>query len=234
MKKLSSPFELIKKSLDLFFEKENFLYFLKVYMWLVPFEAFFLFQNYFVSVQSKVLNVTDNYLVLAKYPWFFTAVILVNIGYLVASVLISIAGVKAVQGVTTGKTLPTKEIFEYARKKFWLFAALTIILSLIELGGIILLVIPGIVFAVWYSFAKFIMIIEGKGIKASLKASKSLVTGRFWKVFGRIIVFTLFSILIQIFFSLVPYGMGPILSRLFEALIVLPLFLLYKELLSVS
>lgn len=230
MKELSSPVTLIKESFNIFFEKKNLIYFIKIYALLIPFQLFFLYQNYFVATKSKALGVTDATSVLNSYPWFLGTVITVNIIFVIVSFLVSMAGIKAVSGVVVKKAIPFKELFRTSLKRLWPFSLLAIVLTLIEIGGILLLIIPGIIFAVWYGFARFILVTEGKGVKESLSASKKLVEGRFWKVLGRMAVFVVFGLLIQIVFAAVPYGIGALIAQLFEALIVLPSFLLYKEL----
>ncbi len=227
---LSSPIDLIKKSFDIFFEKNNFIFFLKIYAWLLPFEIFFLYQNYFVSSQAKILNTTDSSLVLSKYPWFLAIVILVNILFLLTSAGVEIGAIKSVAAVSIRKSLSIREVFSFIRRKFFLFILLTILLLLIEVGGIILLIIPGIIFAIWYGFAKFTFVDQDLNVIESLKASRKLVKGRFWKVLGRTVVFIVFALLFQIVFAFIPYGIGSILVVLFGALLMLPSFLLYKEL----
>lgn len=50
------------------------------------------------------------------------------------------------------------------------------------LGGFVLLIIPGLVFAVWFTFSQISVILDGKrGIEA-LSFSRSLVQGRFFEV----------------------------------------------------
>jgi hypothetical protein len=59
------------------------------------------------------------------------------------------------------------------------------------LGGTLLLIIPGIIFAVWYSFTSYAVIFEVlKGLNA-MRASKSLVVGRWWPILWRLAVATL-------------------------------------------
>lgn len=58
----------------------------------------------------------------------------------------------------------------------------SLIQGLIMLGGFLLVIIPGIVFTVWFAYAQEAVIIDGKrGIEA-LTASRELSRGRFFKV----------------------------------------------------
>ena len=63
-----------------------------------------------------------------------------------------------------------------------------------------------------------------------LSLSKQLVKGSFWKVFGRLFIFGLFNILVQILALFVPFGIGSIVVTIVGALFFIPLYLLYEEL----
>jgi hypothetical protein len=74
------------------------------------------------------------------------------------------------------------------------------------------------------------MIEKGLGVKQALLKSKELVKGIYWKMLGRLIVFGAFAMIVQMILSVVPYGLGSIISSLCGGLYMLPLYLLYKEL----
>ncbi len=230
MKKLSSPIALIKKSFDIFFEKQNFISFLKIYAWLLPFQIFFLYQNFFLTTQSKVLNTTDTSLILSKNTAFLIVVIIVNLLFFVASAWAGILGIKMIIAINAGKPPSVKKIYQSTWKRLLPFLVLQVFQSFLVGLGLILLIIPGIILAVWYSFSRLIFVDKEAGAIESLKMSKSLVKGRFFPVFGRLIVFGAFGILFELFFASVPYGIGSVVSLLFGALLLLPAFLLYREL----
>jgi hypothetical protein len=56
-----------------------------------------------------------------------------------------------------------------------------------------------------------------------------MVKGIFWKILGRLIVFGAFMILIEAILSVIPYGVGAIVTSLCGGLFMLPVYLLYKE-----
>jgi hypothetical protein len=143
--------------------------------------------------------------------------------------LVGVAGIKAIAGVLENKLKSVKEIYLYGWKNLWVFSLLSVLVFLTVFGGTILLIIPGIVFAIWFSFSKLVFVNEKLGIVDSMKKSRGLVKGRFWAVMGRLIVFGVFSGLAGFVISTVPY-VGGIISALSRALFILPLFLLYKEL----
>lgn len=96
------------------------------------------------------------------------------------------------------KKVGFSEAFERTKNKiapgFWI----SFLISFAVLIGFFLLIIPGIIFLVWFQFAIIIFASEGlRGVKA-LSKSKELVSGNWGKVFQRNIV--LFVIMILTFF----------------------------------
>ncbi|MCH8049575.1 hypothetical protein IH979_02590 [Patescibacteria group bacterium] len=125
-----------------------------------------------------------------------------------------------------------------------------VLVELIQLAGTILLIIPGIIFFVWFEFAYVIVALENAPVLASLSMSRELSRGRFWKTLwrlaGGIVIIALFytvafAIVFMIGFSttdlsLIDYASTP--PNLFEEIfyrlldiIFLPLFVIYLTLL---
>lgn len=126
---------------------------------------------------------------------------------------------------------------------FWI----SFLTGIILLIGFILLIIPGIIFAVWFAFAGFILISEDiKGMDA-LKKSKEYVKGRFgsvlWHIFFISALFLIILIALGFTFGIIisllkiPFGaeiieiilgsfLGPLLATYF--------FVLYQNLKSSS
>lgn len=90
--------------------------------------------------------------------------------------------------VNADKPLSFKEQFLLGLKRFWPVIFLTIILVVIITAGIILLIIPGIIFAVWYFASMYIAVNEDVTPMIALDKSKKLVTGRWWTVVGYLFV----------------------------------------------
>lgn len=217
--KLPGSIELIKKSIGIFFKKENMVYFLKIYLLLAPFSVFFLFQNKFFDISTGL-------------PYNLPLGIIfgiVSLIYVLAQFFVGLAGIEAIRRVGMGKDYSIGQTFSFARKNLWKFSLLAVLVFLASLGGTILLIIPGIIFAIWFSFSKFVFVEQKLGVIDSMRKSRGLVKGRFWAILGRLIVFGLFSGLSVSLISVVPY-VGGVISTLVGVLFVLPSFLLYKEL----
>ena len=57
--------------------------------------------------------------------------------------------------------------------------------------GVILLIIPGIVFYVWFAFTSPVIVIEDKAYAGAMGRSRQLVKGSWWRVFGILLLIAL-------------------------------------------
>jgi hypothetical protein len=55
---------------------------------------------------------------------------------------------------------------------------------LVSIGGFILLIIPGIIFSVWFAFTPAVVVLEGIGGRAALRRSRALARGHFFRIAG--------------------------------------------------
>jgi hypothetical protein len=107
----------------------------------------------------------------------------------------------------------------------WLFSLLGFIIT----GGFLLLIIPGILFGVWFAFAQFILAGEDvRGMDALLK-SKEYVKDRWFDVFLRLFVIWIISVVA----GMVPM-IGPILSILLMPFMTIFACLVYQDLRSLK
>ena len=67
-------------------------------------------------------------------------------------------------------------------KLFWKFLGLSILYPLTVLLGLILLIIPGIIWIVRFSFSPLILVDTKMGPIASMKESWAITRGNFWKL----------------------------------------------------
>lgn len=71
--------------------------------------------------------------------------------------------------------------------------AVDILYSLIVLVGLLLLIVPGVVFYVWFSLAGVIVKLEDRGVRDALRRSRELVRDSFWRVAAVVIPAELLS-----------------------------------------
>lgn len=68
---------------------------------------------------------------------------------------------------------------------------MAILVGIAVLGGVVMLVIPGIFLMVALMFANFILVLEGKRGQRALIASRAYTKGYWWAIFGRMILLLL-------------------------------------------
>ncbi len=105
------------------------------------------------------------------------------------SLWFTISYIQALADMEEGRSLQT--IKEYLKKTAHLILpvfGLSFLVGLIVLGGFILVIIPGIIFSIWFTFVAQARVLDQKKGISSLGFSRALVRGNWWGVFGRIVV----------------------------------------------
>ncbi len=96
----------------------------------------------------------------------------------------------------------------------WPGIVVTILTGLVVFGGTLLLIIPGVIFAIWFTFAIYGVAIHNIRPMEAMKTSKAMVDGRWWKVFWRLIIpIVLFGITIAILLYLIEIPISYTLLR---------------------
>jgi len=219
MKKLTSPIKLIEQSIVIFKKKENLLSLLRIYLPLAIFPVLSIIFSYLPFFAKNTNS-----------AWFISLMTGVRIIYSLVSVFIAISGIMAISVIVKNEKFAIKNIYKKAWKGYWKFLLLNIVLGLLYLIGFVFLIIPGVLAVVWLTFSRFVMVEKQTGLKEALLKSKLIVKGYFWKVLGRLIIFGFFSIFIEIFLEIIPFGIGTVIWTLCGALFILPQYLLYREL----
>lgn len=146
--------------------------------------------------------------------------ILVLLGWIVGMVAGTVA-----MGMSTGayfysvvdEHMDFKTAFQNGWRRALPFAWIFTLVGFIVYGGFFLLLIPGLIFMVWFFFAPLVLAEEDlRGMSALIK-SRELVRGRFWPVLGRLMALWLATVVI----SLVP-----ILGQL-ASIVLMPFALIY-------
>jgi len=147
--------------------------------------------------------------------------VLFNLIVAIFLIIIRIGYTKIFLRVYDGESPKFVDIFqEY--KTFWRYLGTSILTGLTVLGGFILLVIPGIFWAVRFSFASIIVVDTKMGPVASMKESWAITKGQFWKILWFWIVIGLFNLL-----GLMLFGVGLIAT---VPISVLASIYVYREL----
>lgn len=76
-----------------------------------------------------------------------------------------------------GEKTNLREAYQVAIKFFWPSLGVAVLRALIVIGGLILLIVPGIIWAVRYSFATQVVVLEGKKGWDAMARSKEMTKG---------------------------------------------------------
>ncbi|MBH41770.1 MAG: hypothetical protein CL685_03585 [Candidatus Magasanikbacteria bacterium] len=138
-------------------------------------------------------------------------VVLAWVIYYIFSLWISVAMIQTIKECYEGKKPKVLRVTtSNSIKLVWPMFVVSIIAGLIIFGGMLLLVIPGTIFSVWYAFSVYAVIFDNKKNMAALTASKQLVAGKWWGVLWRLFapsfVFGVLLLLIEGILSLIEAG----------------------------
>lgn len=107
---------------------------------------------------------------------------------MVFAIWVTVALARTIFDCLLAKPTQWKENFLGSSNLIWPVILASFLVGLSVIGGTLLFIIPGIIFAVWYSFTSYAVIFEGlQGLNA-LRASKSLVVGRWWPIAWRLAI----------------------------------------------
>jgi len=144
---------------------------------------------------------------------------------LVGAVWLGNWGMSAFLTAVADEQCGIKEAFRQAKPKILAHVWLGVLTGLIVTGAHLLLLIPGVIFAVWFFFAPFVFIEEDvRGMDALLK-SKEYVRGRWFGVCLRLVAIWCVSVLI----ASIPIA-GQVLALFLVPFSFIYTFLLYKDL----
>lgn len=179
---LEPSLSLMSRSWDLFIQR--FVDFVEMYLWgLVGAVPLLVLLLLFIVVNA----VSSNFLI-ESLPLMIVSFIL-----LVAAALWSMYyGIRAQIGLIILIDKPkqkVKEAFLATKKFFSDYLTVGVSSSIFLVLLFLALIIPGIIFSVYWAFATILVVVEGiKSTKQALNRSKSLVKGYFWPVFGRLLL----------------------------------------------
>jgi hypothetical protein len=102
--------------------------------------------------------------------------------------IISIAFIDLTAKTLQDKKADVRESMRVGLHKLFSFLWVLILLALVNFLGLLLLIIPALIFSVWFAFASDALIVDGIKGRAALAASRELVVGRWWSVLWRILL----------------------------------------------
>ena len=113
-------------------------------------------------------------------------ILVVFVASMIFAVWVTIALTKTISDCVLAKPTQWKETFSASSDLIWPILLTSLLVTLSVIGGTLLFIIPGIIFAVWYSFSSYAVIVDGKKGLEAMRSSKALVVGRWWSIAWRI------------------------------------------------
>lgn len=106
----------------------------------------------------------------------------------IISAMLQAAILRAAALATIGDPVDPQESYRFGFKRLGSVILVSVLVGLAVIGGLILLVIPGLIFLVFLSVSVPVLIVENRRGTAALSRSWALVKGHFWHAAGVIIV----------------------------------------------
>jgi hypothetical protein len=94
----------------------------------------------------------------------------------------------AVATVLVGRQPDIGESYRFGYRRMWSILLVGVLFALAVFGGLILFVVPGVIFAVRFSVSVPALVVEGRRGTEALSRSWNLVRGYSWPVFGAFLV----------------------------------------------
>jgi uncharacterized membrane protein len=133
-------------------------------------------------------------LILAVGSMTGTKLFLLGFISFIFSIIIKMGYTKIFLRIYDGENPKFEDMFkEYGI--FWRYLGASILTCLAVLGGLILLIIPGLVWAIRFSFSPVIVVDTKMRPVAAMKESWAITKGQFWKLLGFYITIGLFNLL---------------------------------------
>lgn len=109
-------------------------------------------------------------------PAVFFAVVLIGSLYAVAQIL------------AVSEDITYREALQKARPYALSMFGLSLLVGLVVTGGLLLFIVPGIIFALWFSQATYVLVLEKTSVTRAMGRSRALVQGRMMPILVRYFV----------------------------------------------
>lgn len=130
------------------------------------------------------------------------------VSMIVIAVVNIMMGIAMIRAISSPETFTFQSAYGYAKQMFFPYLWVAILTGAAVMVGFILLIIPGIIFMVWFAFSYMVLLLENKRGTEALTASKSYVSGKWWAVFGRILFLALIMLIVSAAFGFIATMFG--------------------------
>lgn len=214
--------ELLDKTIKLY--KKDFAKYLSLsVIGYLPLILTTLFGGVLIGLNSSSFEGRVNANQLPFPPSYFGIFFLLIIISVLFQTVLRMSLIKACQDSIFDRPISIGECLKLGLSKFFPYLIAGILIWLSVTVGFILLIIPGIIFLVWFSLFEPVIVIEDIGYASALGRSRSLVKGYFWRTLGFFIVTGLLVFIIVGIISQV-LGLIPVVGQIIGFIIQLAVF----------
>lgn len=133
--------------------------------------------------------------------WFLS--IILGVVFLIVAIILSIriataTTLAAIRIIGYNETPTLRQIWQQSSSLTTKYLLTTILLSLTIIGGLILLIVPGVIFGLWYCLAIIVALDQKIGATAAMSESKRLVRGHMGTIFGFFAIYFLITVVIPL------------------------------------
>ncbi len=161
-----------------------------------------------------------------NFAHFLGSSLILVVASMLMSSLVAMALIVLVIKTEKGEKATFNDGLEGIKKFFFRFIGVEALTFLAVLGGFVLLIIPGIIFGIWFFASTYVLIDQNKQVKESMTISKGLVKGYTTEVFTRFFAAAVFSLIVSVAVSLFLGGVtkllpvGVVITTIFAAALV--------------
>lgn len=135
--------------------------------------------NMGISLLATLLLIALSSLTNNKMAHFDTFIF--SLAIAVFTIIIRIGYTKIFLKINDGENHEFLDIFkEYSL--FWKYVGVIILFALTAMGGLLLLIVPGVIWIIRFSFSPFIVVDTRTGPVAAMRESYAITKGFFWKL----------------------------------------------------
>jgi len=115
--------------------------------------------------------------------------------------LCNAALIKSVSESYLGNEVTVGEAYGFVLPKVGAIILAGVLVTLVVMVGLVLLIVPGIIFSLWYMLTTQAIVIEDLKAGQGMKRSKALASGNLGKIFGLVLVVGIISWLVNLLFQ---------------------------------
>ncbi|MGZ8588099.1 MAG: glycerophosphoryl diester phosphodiesterase membrane domain-containing protein, partial [Actinomycetota bacterium] len=136
-----------------------------------------------VLVLDRPVEVIDR-----SFAFFVAGALITAIISVIITAMLQAAILRAAAQATIGDPVDPEESYRFGFKRLGSVILVSLLVGLAVLGGLILLIIPGLIFGVLLCVSVPVLIVENRRGREALSRSWNLVKGHFWHALGVIFV----------------------------------------------